>query len=70
MRFDIYGRFQIEVRQESDRWAVYRLEYGKRAPIHDVIIPATMAADEIAIYLDDIYHELAGPGDQVTLVSP
>lgn len=65
MKFNIYGRFQLEVRRENDAWHVYRLEDGKRASIHDVVIPPTFAAEEIATYLDDIYHELSGPGQRV-----
>lgn len=65
MRFDIYGRFQLEVRREDDCWEVYRHELGKRARVVDVVIPATLAAEEIAIWLDDIYHEFSGPGQRV-----
>lgn len=53
MKFSIYGRFQVEVRRENDSWVVYRSEMGKRAP------------DEIAIYLDDVFHEFAGIGQRV-----
>ena len=65
MRFDIYGRCQLEVRRENDSWEVYRHELGKRAKVADVVIPSTLAADEIAIWLDDIYHEFSGPGQRV-----
>lgn len=70
MHFDIYGRFHIEVRREGGAWAVYRQAPGRRVPCADVIIPAHLSADEISIYLDDIYHELASPGDQVTQIGP
>ena len=65
MKFNIYGRFQLDVRRENDCWEVYRLEGGKRVRISDVVIPPTFAAEEIATYLDDIYHELSGPGQRV-----
>lgn len=65
MRFDIYGRFQLEVRRDNDTWEVYRHELGKRARVVDVVIPSTLAAEEIAIWLDDIYHEFSGPGQRV-----
>lgn len=65
MKFNIYGRFQLDVRRESDAWEVYHLEPGKRAKVAELIIPPTLDADEIATYLDDIYHELAGPGQNV-----
>ncbi len=68
MKFNIYGRFRIEVRRENDAWAVYRSELGKRIMLNDVVIPSDIEADEIAIYLDDIFHEYAGPGQCVELV--
>ena len=70
MRFDIYGKFQLEVRRENDTWVVYRWAPGMRTPCDDVIIPPSMESDEISTYLDDIYHELAGAEDRVTLVCP
>jgi hypothetical protein len=65
MKFNVYGRFQLEVRRENDAWEVYRLELGKRANLHDVVIPATLDAEEIIVYLDDIFHELAGLGQNI-----
>lgn len=69
MRFDIYGRFQLEVRWENDAWEVYRHELGKRARVTDVVVPSTLADDEIAIWFDDIYHEFSGPGQRVERIS-
>ncbi len=65
MRFDIYGRFQVDVRREGDSWEVYRLAPGKRARMDDIVIPATLKADEIIVYLDDIFHELASFGQRI-----
>jgi hypothetical protein len=39
MKFDIYGRFRLEVQREKDSWVVYRLGLGKRAKLNHVIIP-------------------------------
>ena len=39
MKFDIYGRFQLEVLRDEDHWSVYRLASGKRMPVHDFVIP-------------------------------
>jgi hypothetical protein len=69
MRFNIYGRFQLDVRRESNSWEVYRLEPGKRAKVNDLVIPSTLEADEIATYLDDIFHELSAPGQCIELLS-
>lgn len=68
MKFSIYGRFQLEVRRENDAWVAYRWEPGRRPQMNDVVIPATLAADEIATYLDDIFHELSGPGRRIELL--
>jgi hypothetical protein len=69
MRFNIYGRFQLDVRRENESWEVYRLELGKRAKVNDVVIPSTLEAEEIATYLDDVFHELSGPGQRIELLS-
>lgn len=68
MRFDIYRRLQIEVRREGNAWAVYQWVPGKRVPCDDVVISASVTIEEIPTYLDDIYHELAGPGDEVRVI--
>jgi hypothetical protein len=69
MRFNIYGRFQLEVRRENDSWEVYRLEPGKRVKVNDLVIPSSLNSDEIATYLDDIFHELSGFGQRIELLS-
>ena len=65
MRFNIYGRFQIEVRREHESWVAYRLTPGKRVLEDELVIPGDVDASELAIYLDDIFHELAGPGQEI-----
>lgn len=69
MRFDVYGRFQIEVRRETDRWVAYRIALGKRMRISNFAIPAEIRTpQEIARYLDDIFHEAARPGHSVSQI--
>ena len=68
MKFNIYGRFQLEVQRENDSWVVHRLELGKRARVDDVVIPSTLEAEEIATYLDDMFHELSGPGQRIEVL--
>jgi hypothetical protein len=41
---------------------------GKRAQLNDVVIPSDLEASEIAVYLDDIFHEFAGIGQCVELM--
>jgi hypothetical protein len=68
MKFDIYGRFQIDVRRENDAWEAYHVAPGKRAKVDELVIPADLEAAEIATFLDDIYHEMAGLGQNVKLI--
>ncbi|MDB5978760.1 MAG: hypothetical protein JWR07_5520 [Nevskia sp.] len=65
MKFSIYGRFQLEVEREDDAWAVYRLSIGLRVKAHDIVIPAEVEATELAVFLDDLFHELAQPGENI-----
>ena len=70
MRFDIYGRYQLEVVRENERWVAYRidlgdLESGKRRLMSDFAIPPSMREDELAVFLDDMLHELAGPENTI-----
>ena len=65
MRFDIYGRYQLEVVRENELWIIYRLDNGKRCTFSDFAIPASLRPDELARYLDDMLHELAGLGDDI-----
>jgi len=65
LRFDVYGRFRLEVVRDADAWEVYQLGTGTRARDVSVLIPSELPADEIASYLDDLFHELGGPGQSV-----
>jgi hypothetical protein len=70
MRFNVYGRFHVEVQKEDGAWVVYRLEAGRRARLADVVIPASLTEPrEIATCLDDLLHELSAPGDRVEILS-
>jgi hypothetical protein len=65
MKFDMYGRFQVDVRREDDAWVVYRAESGKRTRFEDIVIPPDLPAEDLATYLDDIFHEYAKHGECV-----
>ena len=67
VRFNVYGRFKLEVVREGNQWAVYRLELGKRIKVREFAIPSSLREAEIGTLLDDIYHELAKPGQTVQL---
>lgn len=65
MKFNIYGRFQIDILREDGAWVAYRIDGGKRARLEEVVVPPELQADELAVYLDDLFHELAGFGQEV-----
>lgn len=65
MKFNIYGRFQLDILREHDAWVVYRAASGKRVALNDIVIPPEVPGKELAIYLDDLFHELAGFGQEV-----
>ena len=68
MKFNIYGRFQVDVRRENDAWVAYRSELGKRTLLNDVVIPPTLPVHDLATYLDDIFHEFAKLGEYVEVM--
>jgi hypothetical protein len=57
MKYDMYGRFQLEVLRENGAWKVYHIGQGVKSLAHDVVLPHDLAADEVAIFLDDLFHE-------------
>jgi len=65
VRFDIYGHYELDVVREGANWKIFELGAGTRVPLNSVIIPADIDENEIAIYLDDLFHELARPGQVV-----
>jgi len=69
MKLDIYGRFRLEVVREGERWVAFELDNGKRLRQPELIIPPTLAASEIATYLDDLFHEMSRPGDHITEIA-
>jgi hypothetical protein len=68
MKFNIYGRFQVDVQREGDAWVVYRTELGKRTPLNDIVIPPDVMAYELATFLDDIFHEFSKLGETIDVM--
>lgn len=62
MRFDIFGRYRIDVQRVGERWRVLRIGNGTLADIRDLLIPSDIAADEVEGYLNDLLHEEAIDG--------
>lgn len=70
MKFDVYGRFHIEVRREDNSWVAYQITLGKRTKVTTFAIPEEIQTSaEMARYLDDVYHEVARPGQSVSVVA-
>jgi hypothetical protein len=67
MKFDVYNRFQLEIIRGGDAWAVYRLGLGTWVKT-DLVIPSSASEDELATYLDDIYHEMGRPGLEIRVL--
>jgi hypothetical protein len=58
--FDVFGRIMAVVRQD-DAWVVLHVgQEGKRRRA-EFEIPPFIAAEELAQYLDDVFHEDATP---------
>ena len=67
MRFDIFGRYEIEVARDAATWKAFRVGEGKRVPLN-LAIPPNLKEDEVQTYLDDLFHELATPGRRIRRV--
>jgi hypothetical protein len=65
MKFDVYGRFIVEVIRRGEDWEVFLLEPGRRARMADVAIPSDIPIDKIPHYLEDLWHETAAPGKTI-----
>jgi len=60
LKFDVYGRVMF-AEQIRGRWSLFVAGVdGKRRPVQ-VVVPDGLRADDIAQYLDDIFHEMATP---------
>ena len=69
MRLDVFGLFQVELVRVQDSWQVARVGQGLGAPM-DVAIPPGLDEDRAVEYIEDLWHEMAGPGQRITRVTP
>lgn len=69
MKFDVYARFTLEVVREGGQWVAYELAPGKRVAQPDIAIPPEVAADDLAEFLDDLFHELSRPGQTIRAIT-
>ena len=68
-RFDVYGRMQLLLEQDGRSWRAYVLgSDGKRRTYDELQVPDGLPVDALAAHLDEILHELGGPGRSVTRI--
>lgn len=69
MKFNIYGRSQLEIRRENDSWEVVRRDSAARALDDDLFISSALETEDDATYLDELCLELEGAGQGSKLLS-
>jgi hypothetical protein len=55
MKFNIYGRLQVEVARENDGLVVYRSALGKRSRVEEIAILSDLRTDELTTDLDAFF---------------
>lgn len=59
LRFDVFGKL-IVAEQRNGQWRLFKdSRDGKLVPLRDVTIERDLTEDELLIYLDDLFHEMA-----------
>ncbi|MDD3182290.1 MAG: hypothetical protein PHD48_05765 [Alphaproteobacteria bacterium] len=66
--YDIYGRMQMEVVCRDESRTAYRIISGRRHLERDFVIPDGYSESQIRTYLDDMFHEMARPGQEIRLM--
>jgi hypothetical protein len=57
--FDVFGA-TMEMKRHDHRWLLLRISGdGKSSPVNEVVIPDNLAEEELAGFLDDMFHEYA-----------
>lgn len=59
-RFDVFGRYVLELRRDNGRWLTYRVGEGKRLPLN-LPVPSDLEDHELDRYLEDLLHESGRP---------
>jgi hypothetical protein len=68
-RFDVYGRFVIEVARAGNRWTVCYVGDGLKRPAHDIQLPPEADEQSLADHLDILLHEYGAPGQSIRQIS-
>ncbi len=58
-KFNVFGKAMSVLRIEN-QWQLFNdSDTGIRARVYDIAIPDNLLAEQLATYLDDIYHEFS-----------
>ena len=68
LAFEVYGRFTLVLLREGDGWRVFRKGEGVLRAKPGLVAPGDMTPDDLCVFLDDYYHELAAPGQAIRLL--
>jgi len=70
LRFEVYGRFRVNLHREEDGWWVAeRLGAdGKRSVLPEVVVPPDADPQQIADHLEAMFHEWARPGTRISRI--
>ncbi len=63
--FEIYGRWVVHAERTGEGWRLLQVGADGKRGLLDAIVPPGLGASELAGYLDELFHELASPGDAV-----
>ena len=66
MKFNIYDRFTLEIDRQDETWKAWRIGEGRKHPETNLVIPPDLPESDLVTFLDDIYHEMAGPTTMIT----
>ena len=59
LQFDVFGKKMV-IQRLNGEWLLFSLSSsGIRSRVYDVAIPSDLSKDDLALYLDDIFHESA-----------
>jgi hypothetical protein len=68
MKFDVYGRFFVDVTRESGGWIVYRIDQGRRQRMADLVLADDARPEDIPHALEDLLHEYAAPDRKIRMI--
>lgn len=67
-RFDVFGRYVLDVRRVDGRWVAFRVGEGKRRPVN-LHVPSDFDDAELDRYLEDLLHESGRPDTSLRRLS-